>query len=86
MPNIRYGKTLTITNMQMIITKIGFRPGQSHKVMSNMLIRIGIWKRIHRVHQGDIVDSKIGMMFFFHGYEVERIKALNDQITGRVAT
>jgi len=54
--------------------------------MSNMLIRIGIWKRIHRVHQGDIVDSKIGMMFFFHGYEVERIKALNDQITGRVAT
>ena len=59
MANIRYGKALPITNMQMIITNIGFRLGQSQKVKSNVLIHIGIQKPIQNVHQGDVADNKI---------------------------
>jgi hypothetical protein len=38
--------TFTITNMQVIITKIGSRIGQSYKIKSNMLVRTSIREQI----------------------------------------
>jgi len=38
--------TFTITNMQVIITKIGSRIGQSCKIKSNMLVRTSIREQI----------------------------------------
>ena len=42
MPNMGYRKTLTVTNMQVIITKIGSRIDQSCKIRSNVLVRTSI--------------------------------------------
>jgi hypothetical protein len=39
MSNMWYVKTLTVTNMQMIITKIGYKIDQSCKIMCDVLIR-----------------------------------------------
>ena len=61
MPNIRYGKGFTITNMQEIITKIGFRPNQSRKSKCNVLICTSVQKSIHIVKRGDITEYNIGI-------------------------
>jgi len=42
MSNIWYVKVITVTNMQMIITKIGCRIGQSCKIRYDVLIRAGV--------------------------------------------
>jgi len=42
MSNMGYVKALTITNMQIIITKIGCKISQSWKIRCDMLIRIGV--------------------------------------------
>jgi hypothetical protein len=39
---MRYVKTLTVPDMQIIITKIGYRIGQSCKIRCDMLIRTGV--------------------------------------------
>jgi hypothetical protein len=38
MPNMEYGKTFIVTNMQMIITKIWYKISQSCKIKRNMLV------------------------------------------------
>jgi len=42
MSNMGYVKALTITNMQIIITKIGCRIGQSSKIRCDVLIYAGV--------------------------------------------
>jgi len=42
MPNMGYMKTLIVTNIQVIITKIGSRIDQSCKIKSNVLVRTSI--------------------------------------------
>ena len=42
MYNIGYGKAITVTNMQMIITEIGCRFGQSCKIRHNILVRTNV--------------------------------------------
>jgi len=42
MSNMGYVKALTVTNMQIIITKIGCRIGQSSKIRCDMLICAGV--------------------------------------------
>jgi hypothetical protein len=42
MSNIGYVKALTVTNMQIIITKIGCRIGQSSKIRCDVLICAGV--------------------------------------------
>ena len=44
MPNMGYGKIFTVTNMQVIITKIGCKIGQSRKIKRNVLVRIVVWE------------------------------------------
>jgi hypothetical protein len=39
-----YGYIFTVTNMQVIITNIGYRTGQSRKIRRNMLVRTGVWE------------------------------------------
>jgi hypothetical protein len=42
MPNMGYGKILTVTNMQVIIINIGCRIGQSCKIRRNVLVRTSV--------------------------------------------
>jgi hypothetical protein len=42
MSNMGYVKALTVTNMQIIITKIGCRIGQSSKIRCDVLICTGV--------------------------------------------
>ena len=44
MANLEYRQTYTVTNMQIIITKIGCRIGQSCKIRRNVLVRTGVWE------------------------------------------
>jgi len=44
MPNMGYGKTFTVTNKQMIITKIGCRISQNRNIRRNVL---GQWVNDH---------------------------------------
>jgi hypothetical protein len=41
MSNMGY---VIITNMQVIITKIGCRIGQNRKIKRNVFVRIGVWE------------------------------------------
>jgi hypothetical protein len=61
MPNIKYGKALTITNMQVIIIKIWLGPRQIYKIRCNMLIRTSVRKPIYKIYWGSIVERKIGI-------------------------
>jgi len=42
MSNMGYGYTLIVTNMEVIITKIGCRIDQSHKIKRNVFVRISV--------------------------------------------
>ena len=44
----------------MIITKIGFRSDQSHKIKCNVLIHFSVWESIHNVRRREITNNKIG--------------------------
>jgi len=57
MSNMGYGKSLTVTNMQMIITKIGCRIGQSSKIRCNVLVRIGVWEQSAAKN---VTNNKVG--------------------------
>jgi len=46
MSNMGYVKALTVTNMQIIITKIGCRIGQSSKIRCDVLICTGVGEPI----------------------------------------
>ena len=69
MPNIEYGKSITIINMQVVITKIWFTPRRICKIRCDMLIRTSVWKSIQRASRGDIIKSKIGIRLLFMTYK-----------------
>ena len=56
MSNMWYVKTLTVTNMQMIITKIGYKIDQSCKIMCDVLIRAVVGEPSH---SRNIPNSKV---------------------------
>jgi len=55
--NIGYGKALNITNMQMIITEIWCRLGQSRNIRRNMLIHTSVQEPNRSIN---ITNNKIG--------------------------
>jgi len=44
MSNMAYGKALIVTNMQIIIIKIGWKIGQSCKIRHNVLVCTSVWE------------------------------------------
>jgi len=59
MTDMRYGKSLTITNMQIIITEIWFWSSQSCKIRCNVLSCTSVWKPIGSTYWGDITQHQI---------------------------
>jgi len=59
MTDMRYGKSITITNMQIIITKIWFWSSQGCKVRCNVLICIGVQKPISSTCWWEIMQRQI---------------------------
>jgi hypothetical protein len=57
MSNIGYEKALIVTNMQMIITEIGCRLGQSCKIGCNVLVRTSV---LEPSRSRSITSSKMG--------------------------
>jgi len=57
MSNIGYEKALIVTNMQMIITEIGCRLGQSCKIGRNVLVRTSV---LEPSRSRSITSSKMG--------------------------
>jgi len=60
MTEMRYRKALTITNMQIIITKIRFWSSQGGKIRCDMLIGTSIRKPINITDWGEVALHQIG--------------------------
>ena len=88
MTKMRYRKALTITNMQIIITKIRFWSGQGGKIRCDVLIGTGIWKPINITGWGEIalhqVSSRLLAITFCWNWGQWELYGRNSDIVGSV--
>jgi hypothetical protein len=71
MTDIRYGKSLTITNIQMIITEIWFWPYQFCKIRCDMLISTDVRKPIGNTCWENIAQRQICTRLLSMSMELE---------------